>query len=411
MSQDILGLAKQGNPRAIAALLNRWTRTMGVTAKATTQEHCLHVLVEAANSPSQESIVAFVHKVMQQLEVESIHTVRIYGRPVDGSHTVWQADLDLTASPQPLPEETDEMAQFLQGNSEESTDPDDVVPGAVDTLQPTGEAEPSMELTDLSAMELDSESSGPQPVVPPAQATPDPLAANESDLDFSEEPLESTEPAELSIPTANFKADETAPIPPEEPVTVFTDFSEVAPEAELGSEMDEVSEPVPMEESAALHPPHLLEPDVLVSEAISLEPNEREEVRVSIEPEQLSEVVPEAVPEVVSLVVPTTISPLEPDDELQAFSAERLLERPEAVALLTVALFLLLWQAYLDILDELDPPDPSLSGRKLARRLGVDSSTISRRKERVDFSQWSQSLDPDGIPWGYRDNGRFMPLP
>lgn len=42
-----------------------------------------------------------------------------------------------------------------------------------------------------------------------------------------------------------------------------------------------------------------------------------------------------------------------------------------------------------------------LTGTELANRLNVNSSTLSRRRSRSDFSNWSQLLDPDKIAWSY----------
>ncbi len=83
------------------------------------------------------------------------------------------------------------------------------------------------------------------------------------------------------------------------------------------------------------------------------------------------------------------------------------LKRPEAVVLATFVVLIVLWQLYLDLLDEASA-DEGLSGIELARRLGVSYSTIQRRKRREDFAQWSSNLDPDRLSWEYQ-NGRFSP--
>lgn len=83
------------------------------------------------------------------------------------------------------------------------------------------------------------------------------------------------------------------------------------------------------------------------------------------------------------------------------------LQRPEAVILIIFASLFLLWDFYLDLVGEIDGDRP-LSAQELSRRLGVTSSTISRRKERFNFSEWSQDLDPDGVAWIYQD-GLFLP--
>lgn len=45
---------------------------------------------------------------------------------------------------------------------------------------------------------------------------------------------------------------------------------------------------------------------------------------------------------------------------------------------------------------------PQLNQSDLARRLGCSPSTLSNRRDRPDFPQWSKSKDPEGIGWHYR---------
>jgi len=48
---------------------------------------------------------------------------------------------------------------------------------------------------------------------------------------------------------------------------------------------------------------------------------------------------------------------------------------------------------------------------ELAKRLDVHSSTIGKRKSDPDFSEWSQSRDPEGIAWEYSpDTKEFLPV-
>lgn len=58
-----------------------------------------------------------------------------------------------------------------------------------------------------------------------------------------------------------------------------------------------------------------------------------------------------------------------------------------------------------------DPLQKGLIQSDLAKRLDVTSSTLGRRKSDPDFGEWSQSKDPDGIPWQYiRRRKLFMPI-
>jgi hypothetical protein len=56
-------------------------------------------------------------------------------------------------------------------------------------------------------------------------------------------------------------------------------------------------------------------------------------------------------------------------------------------------------------------PD-SLPHGELANRLGVPKSTLSDRKKRTGFSQWSKERDPDGIAWTWNPRAKvFVPAP
>lgn len=53
----------------------------------------------------------------------------------------------------------------------------------------------------------------------------------------------------------------------------------------------------------------------------------------------------------------------------------------------------------------------SLIQSELAKRLGVYSSTVYKRRNDPDFAQWSRTRDPDGIAWSYsRKTKEFFPL-
>lgn len=53
----------------------------------------------------------------------------------------------------------------------------------------------------------------------------------------------------------------------------------------------------------------------------------------------------------------------------------------------------------------------SLIQSELARRLDVHSSTVMKRRDDTDFSEWSRSRDPEGIAWEYSpDTREFYPV-
>ncbi|WP_448571996.1 hypothetical protein [Trichothermofontia sp.] len=114
----------------------------------------------------------------------------------------------------------------------------------------------------------------------------------------------------------------------------------------------------------------------------------------------------EAVVAMPSAIVP----PRSPQDGAAAEDEAEWFLRPEIVVVVLFALFVIIWQTYEAILEEVDSSDASLSSSALARRLNTTRRTINRLKKQSDFAQWSQSRDPDGIAWVYGENGRFSPV-
>ncbi len=53
--------------------------------------------------------------------------------------------------------------------------------------------------------------------------------------------------------------------------------------------------------------------------------------------------------------------------------------------------------------------EESVSTAELAKRLRVASSTVSHRKPKPDFTEWTRSKDPDGIGWIVLKSGRCKP--
>ncbi|MBD2073059.1 hypothetical protein H6F86_03985 [Phormidium sp. FACHB-592] len=97
--QNILAAAKQGNPQAITALMNRSLAAQGVTAKAQLTDQCLHVMLEAEFAPNQPAMVAYVTKGVRGLKAEVVQRLVIYGRQHGADFPAWTEPVEL----QPLP--------------------------------------------------------------------------------------------------------------------------------------------------------------------------------------------------------------------------------------------------------------------------------------------------------------------
>lgn len=94
--QNITELAKQGDPKAIAALINRSLQPRGITAKASLKNEYLQVILESAQVPDAQIMVAFVHKGMVGLGTESIKKVKVYGRQVGDDFPSWSQEFELS---------------------------------------------------------------------------------------------------------------------------------------------------------------------------------------------------------------------------------------------------------------------------------------------------------------------------
>ncbi len=92
---NIVELAKQGNPKAIASLINRQLNPKGITVKANLQDACLQIFLESLDPPLQEYILPFIQKGMSNLGVKVIKTVKVYARQVGSSSALWTEEFNL----------------------------------------------------------------------------------------------------------------------------------------------------------------------------------------------------------------------------------------------------------------------------------------------------------------------------
>jgi hypothetical protein len=104
---------------------------------------------------------------------------------------------------------------------------------------------------------------------------------------------------------------------------------------------------------------------------------------------------------------PASFNSTSPKPESADLESSSLLNRPEAVVFILIATLLVLWDTYLELLDEVG--SASLSARQLARRLGTTQKVIRSRKRLDGFSEWTKTLDPEGIAWAYTPGGIYTP--
>ena len=92
---SVMELAKQGDPQAIAALINRSLASKGIHAEAELKAECLIVSLHAAQIPNQKAVVTIIHRGMMILQVEQIKQVKILTYRSDNNYLAWQNEIDL----------------------------------------------------------------------------------------------------------------------------------------------------------------------------------------------------------------------------------------------------------------------------------------------------------------------------
>jgi hypothetical protein len=100
---NILELAKQGNPQAIAALMNHSLKPKGITANVETQGDRLQVLLEGEQLPNQSVLTSFVKNGLNQLNLDHVTSVQVSGQRIGAAQPAWTQDIDMKAAESSTP--------------------------------------------------------------------------------------------------------------------------------------------------------------------------------------------------------------------------------------------------------------------------------------------------------------------
>jgi len=131
---NMLKLAKQGNPKAIAAMINRSLRAKHIIAKVNRTDDCLQVLVESAQIPNQKAMVSFIRQGLTKLGIETIKTVQVYGRQKGQDSFAWNQSFDIESSPPQVADVHDsdpnlnlhQTSTYVASENDISSDVDDI---------------------------------------------------------------------------------------------------------------------------------------------------------------------------------------------------------------------------------------------------------------------------------------------
>lgn len=94
----LLELAKQGQPVAIAELMNLTLKPRGVTASTELYGNCLYIVFRSERLLNQETLVAFTRRGITDLGIRSVSLVKMYGHKIGETTPTWSAEFALEAN-------------------------------------------------------------------------------------------------------------------------------------------------------------------------------------------------------------------------------------------------------------------------------------------------------------------------
>ncbi|MBW4490749.1 MAG: type IV pilin-like G/H family protein [Trichocoleus desertorum ATA4-8-CV12] len=91
--------AKQGDPQAIADLMNRSLSPKGIKIKASVSGDCLMLVAESQSVPDHQMVTDYIRKGMAGLGAEPIKRVIIKGQAIGSNTPKWRENLSLGDAP------------------------------------------------------------------------------------------------------------------------------------------------------------------------------------------------------------------------------------------------------------------------------------------------------------------------
>ena len=86
---QLVAMAKQGKPKAIAILINQLLQPKGISATAGFKEGWLHVILESAEIPNQQDTAIYIYKKLGTLKSQTLTHVKIHGRQLGNKTVAW----------------------------------------------------------------------------------------------------------------------------------------------------------------------------------------------------------------------------------------------------------------------------------------------------------------------------------
>ncbi|RCJ23160.1 hypothetical protein A6S26_00965 [Nostoc sp. ATCC 43529] len=115
---NILELARQGDPQAIASVINYLLQPKHITAKVVFKDDCLQITLESSQVPEQESSVTFIRKLITRLELSAIKYVKISGQRSGETSVFWIDSLNFSSQNSKTEKHLNFLEKLKNGKSE-----------------------------------------------------------------------------------------------------------------------------------------------------------------------------------------------------------------------------------------------------------------------------------------------------
>jgi protease PrsW len=88
-------LASLGNVEALTSILNTAFNQQNITLKISIKDNIIQILLESLQTPSQSLLTAILRKELVRLKIQSIKTVKVYGRERQQEIPAWFQEFDV----------------------------------------------------------------------------------------------------------------------------------------------------------------------------------------------------------------------------------------------------------------------------------------------------------------------------
>ena len=99
MANTLIHRAQQGDAAAIAALINRHAKDLGVTAQVSLQQQRLHIILEGQEPPPQLFWSHYLKRSLSRLGTRGVVQLYLCGQVLGAQRPAWDETVDLLTSP------------------------------------------------------------------------------------------------------------------------------------------------------------------------------------------------------------------------------------------------------------------------------------------------------------------------